>query len=57
MQGVIPPPGLVRLGHGRADPDLPVGLDAMLPQDGPGVGQQAVLEVVVGPGPGDNPAP
>src|SRR5262249_56316771 len=44
-----------RLGHAHAD--LALCLDAVFPEDDLGVGQEPILEVLVGPRPGDDPAP
>ena len=41
----------------HAHPDVARRLEPLLAQDGFGIGQQAIPEAVVGPGPGNDPAP
>jgi hypothetical protein len=44
-------------GFGQAHADVAGCIEALLEQDGFGIGEQAISEGVVGPGPGDDPAP
>jgi hypothetical protein len=44
-------------GFGQAHADLARCIEALLEQDGFGIGEQSISERVVGPGPGDDPAP